>query len=102
MSSGTYFSLNTVGTDFWELVDGTKSVEDHAAVIAAKYEVDVPMVLADLIDWLAKWRKIRLFPELNPSIAHLLLVATRAFSKSIMQIDWSYVEDRRLASQLHA
>ena len=50
VTTGTYFSLNTVGTDFWELIDGEKSIADHAAVIAAKYEVDVPMVLADLLE----------------------------------------------------
>ena len=37
MDSGTYFSLNTVGTDFWELLDGHSTIAQHAAAIAHKY-----------------------------------------------------------------
>ena len=37
MDSGTYFSLNQVGTDFWQLLDGETAVSEHAASIAVKY-----------------------------------------------------------------
>ena len=50
VNSGTYFSLNMVGTDFWELIDGTQTIEQQATTVAEKYDVDVPMVLADLIE----------------------------------------------------
>jgi hypothetical protein len=34
MNSGTYFSLNAVGTVFWELVDGEKSIGELAQKVA--------------------------------------------------------------------
>ena len=34
INTGTYFSLNEVGTEFWEMLDGTQTIEQHAAVIA--------------------------------------------------------------------
>ncbi len=37
MDTGTYFSLNPVGTDFWELLDGRTTIAEHAAAIASKY-----------------------------------------------------------------
>lgn len=38
MDTGAYYSLNEVGTDFWELLDGRTTLEQHAQTIAAKYE----------------------------------------------------------------
>lgn len=37
MLTGTYFSLNEVGTEFWERLDGRQTIGQHAAAIAAKY-----------------------------------------------------------------
>jgi hypothetical protein len=37
MDTGTYFSLNPVGTDFWELLDGRTTIAEHAAAIASTY-----------------------------------------------------------------
>jgi hypothetical protein len=54
LDTGTYFSLNKIGTEFWEMLDGEQSIGDHAAVIAAKYEVDTAMVLADLLELAGK------------------------------------------------
>jgi len=48
--TGTYFSLNEVGTVFWEMLDGEQTIEQHAATIAAKYEVETSMVVADLLE----------------------------------------------------
>ena len=48
--TGTYFSLNKVGTQFWERLDGQQTIADHAAAMAAQYGVDVDMVTADLLD----------------------------------------------------
>lgn len=50
MDTGTYYSLNAIGTEFWEMLDGQKTITDHATVIANKYEVDVPMVTADMVE----------------------------------------------------
>jgi hypothetical protein len=37
MDTGAYFSLNPVGTDFWEMLDGRAPIAEHAAAIASKY-----------------------------------------------------------------
>ena len=50
MQTGTYFSLNKVGTEFWEMLDGRQTIAQHATVIANKYDVDVPMVVGDLLE----------------------------------------------------
>jgi hypothetical protein len=50
LDSGTYFSLNKVGTQFWERLDGQQTIGQHATGIAAHYDVDVEMVTADLLE----------------------------------------------------
>lgn len=50
LSEGTYFSLNSVGTDFWESLDGQQSIAQHATVIASDYSVDYMQVIADLLE----------------------------------------------------
>ena len=47
VQTGTYFSLNKIGTEFWEMIDGTQSILQQATTIANRYNVDVPMVAAD-------------------------------------------------------
>lgn len=54
LDTGTYFSLNKVGTEFWEMLDSEQSIGDHAAVIAEKYNVDPAMVTADLLELAGK------------------------------------------------
>lgn len=50
MDTGTYFSLNKVGTEFWEKLDAKKSIQQHSMDIAAQYEVEPEMVAADLLE----------------------------------------------------
>lgn len=50
LTTGTYFSLNKVGTQFWEMLDGRQSIAAHAAAIAAQYNVDAAMVTGDLLE----------------------------------------------------
>lgn len=50
LDSGTYFSLNRVGTEFWEMLDGQKSISQHAKTIAAKYGVEQATVEVDLLE----------------------------------------------------
>ena len=50
VNTGTYFSLNKIGTEFWEMLDGAQSVQQHAATIAQKYDVDAGMVTGDLLE----------------------------------------------------
>jgi hypothetical protein len=54
LDTGTYFSLNKVGTEYWEMLDGRLTIGDHAAAIAAQYGVDVAMVTADLLELSAR------------------------------------------------
>jgi hypothetical protein len=50
INTGTYFSLNEIGTEFWEMLDGKQSIAQHAATIATKYEVETSMVIDDLLE----------------------------------------------------
>ena len=50
VQTGTYYSLNKVGTEFWNLLDGKQTLAQHAATLAAQYDVDTAMVLGDLIE----------------------------------------------------
>jgi hypothetical protein len=49
LHTGTYFSLNRVGTEFWQLLDGQQTIGHHAATLAKKYGVDETLVLGDLL-----------------------------------------------------
>jgi hypothetical protein len=48
LQSGTYFSLNQVGTRVWEIMDGSKTVAELAAVIASEYEVSQEQAQTDV------------------------------------------------------
>ena len=50
INTGTYFSLNEVGTEFWQMLDGEQTIEQHAQTIANKYEVENDIVVADLLE----------------------------------------------------
>ena len=50
INSGTYFSLNKVGTEFWQALDGKQTIADHARSIADQYSVDQAMVVGDLLE----------------------------------------------------
>jgi hypothetical protein len=60
INTGTYFSLNEVGTEFWEMIDGEQTIEQHASAIAAKYEVETSMVVADLLELAGEMAKDKL------------------------------------------
>ncbi len=48
LQTGVYYSLNEVGTAFWNLLDGQRTLGDCAAQIAAEYNAPREVVLADL------------------------------------------------------
>jgi len=50
LETGTYFSLNNIGTEFWEMFDGEQTIQELAETVANKYDVDVEMVTSDLIE----------------------------------------------------
>jgi hypothetical protein len=50
LHTGTYYSLNDVGTSFWNLLDGQRSIGQCADQIAAQYDAPREVVLADLLE----------------------------------------------------
>ncbi len=50
LDTGTYFSLNQVATQFWEMLDGKRSIGEQASLLASTYEVDVETVTRDLLE----------------------------------------------------
>ncbi|MFQ5614525.1 MAG: PqqD family protein [Anaerolineae bacterium] len=56
VDTGEYFSLNDTGTMFWELLDGQRTIADCARLIAGKYEVEAPLVEADLLELAAEFQ----------------------------------------------
>jgi hypothetical protein len=50
LKTGVYYSLNEVGTAFWEMLDGRRTVADCAAKIAAEYDAPLDVVTADLLE----------------------------------------------------
>jgi hypothetical protein len=60
INTGTYFSLNEVGTEFWEMLDGEQTIEQHATVIATKYEVEISTVVDDLLELAEEMAKDKL------------------------------------------
>jgi hypothetical protein len=57
MQTGTYYSLNDVGTAFWELLDGARTVGDCAAAIATEYDAPVDVITSDLLELAADLMK---------------------------------------------
>lgn len=54
LDTGTYFSLNKIGTQFWQLLDGRQTIAQHAATVADQYQVAATMVTADFVELAAK------------------------------------------------
>jgi hypothetical protein len=48
--SGTYFSLNKVGTELWQMLDGRQDIAACAATLAGRYQVEESVVIADLLE----------------------------------------------------
>jgi hypothetical protein len=57
LNTGTYFSLNKVGTEFWNMLDGAQTIGQHAATLAKKYNVDAARVTGDLLELAGKMAK---------------------------------------------
>ncbi len=49
LSSGDYYSLDSVGTRIWENIDGTRTVRDLTELIVEEYDVDGDQVVADVL-----------------------------------------------------
>ena len=57
LQTGVYYSLNDVGTAFWNLLDGTRTIEACAQSIALEYSAPADLVLADLLELAADLTK---------------------------------------------
>ncbi|HEY3176118.1 MAG TPA: PqqD family protein [Candidatus Polarisedimenticolia bacterium] len=51
--SHQYKILNQVGTRVWELIDGTRTVDDMANIIASEYEVSIETAHKDVSDFIS-------------------------------------------------
>ena len=52
MSDGHYYSLNDIGGRIWELCDGTRSVSQLVAAIAAEYDATAAVIEKDIVELL--------------------------------------------------
>ena len=52
------YTLNTVGTRIWELVDGQKTLEDVITAIVTEYEVEVPQAIKDTLAFLTQMEAV--------------------------------------------
>ncbi len=50
MQSGIYYSLNEVGTLFWEMLDGQLNLAECAAKISQEYDAPPAVVEKDLLE----------------------------------------------------
>jgi hypothetical protein len=50
LQTGVYYSLNDVGTAFWNMLDGQVTIGECADRIAAEYSAPAEVVLADLLE----------------------------------------------------
>jgi len=48
--TSVYYSLNEVGTVFWNMLDGTRTIADCATAIAAEYAAPPEVIAADLLE----------------------------------------------------
>lgn len=50
LKTGVYYSLNEVGTSFWNLLDGQRTLAECASVLAQEYNAPADVIQNDLQD----------------------------------------------------
>ncbi len=50
LNTGVYYSLNDVGTSFWNLMDGRRTIGECADAIAVEYDAPPDVILSDLLE----------------------------------------------------
>ena len=50
LPSGNYFSLNSVGTQMWENIDGRRTVRELADLISAEYDAEPERIQPDVLN----------------------------------------------------
>ncbi|MEZ4771140.1 MAG: PqqD family protein [Caldilineales bacterium] len=53
LTSGSYYSLNAVGTRVWESIDGTRTVGDTVKIIQEEYDADPDQIETEVMSLLA-------------------------------------------------
>jgi hypothetical protein len=48
MAKGDYFSLNELGARTWELLDGSRSLEEVVVELASEYDAPMDVIAADV------------------------------------------------------
>ncbi|HSH01745.1 MAG TPA: PqqD family protein [Anaerolineae bacterium] len=48
-NSGKFFTLNQVGSELWGMLDGQKTIADHATIIANKYQIELDTAINDIL-----------------------------------------------------
>ena len=92
LDTGTYFSLNKAGTEFWEMLDGQQTIEQHAAALAAKNNRIVQAAVDGLND--AADRVARD----HGAEAQVLIDDVRAFVQTVIRK--YHVDTRRVVNDL--
>jgi hypothetical protein len=54
LSSGDYFSLDSVGTCIWQSIDGSKTVQDLVDLVLEEYDVDRDQAVVDVLHLVEK------------------------------------------------
>jgi hypothetical protein len=49
LSSGDYFSLDSVGTRIWENIDGSRTIQDLVDLVLEEYNVDRDQAVSDVL-----------------------------------------------------
>ena len=52
VSDGNYYSLNDIGGRVWELCDGTRTVSQLVAALAAEYDATTEVLEKDVVELL--------------------------------------------------
>lgn len=98
LDTGTYFSLNEVGTDFWELLNGRLTIADHAQTITDKYNAKTAAYVAALrkgedAQMLANTYEL----DLDMVQQHLATVAKDAGQTTVIKADFTVPVEMVLA-----
>ena len=49
LSSGDYFSLDSVGTRIWESIDGSSTIQDLVDLVLEEYNIDRDQAVTDVL-----------------------------------------------------
>ena len=77
LDTGTYFSLNKTGTEFWGLLDGERTIEEHAITLAEKNNAIVQAAVEGV------HRLAESIQHTYPAEAQVLVDELQAFARSL-------------------